>query len=29
MQKLGVSSVAQLVRLCDKAGIAPAGPRRR
>ena len=29
MQKLGVSSVAQLVRLCDKAGIVPAEPRRR
>jgi len=29
MHKLGVSSVAQLVRLCDKAGIVPAEPRRR
>ena len=28
MQKLGVDSVAELVRLCGKAGIAPAGPRR-
>jgi FixJ family two-component response regulator len=24
MQKLGVGSVADLVRLCEKAGIAPA-----
>jgi FixJ family two-component response regulator len=29
MQKLGVSSVAELVRVCDKAGIAPAEPRHR
>jgi len=29
MHKLGVSSVAQLVRLGDKAGIVPAEPRRR
>ena len=29
MQKLGVSSVAELVRLSDKAGIAPAEPRPR
>jgi FixJ family two-component response regulator len=28
MQKLGVDSVAELVRLCEKAGIAPAEPRR-
>ena len=27
-QKLGVDSVAELVRLCEKAGIAPAEPRR-
>ena len=26
MQKLGVDSVAELVRLCEKAGIAPAKP---
>jgi len=28
MQKLNVDSVADLVRLCGKAGIAPAEPRR-
>ena len=28
MQKLGADSVADLVRLCGKAGIAPAEPRR-
>jgi FixJ family two-component response regulator len=28
MEKLGVDSVADLVRLCGKAGIAPAEPRR-
>jgi FixJ family two-component response regulator len=28
MQKLGLGSVAELVRLCDKAGISPASPRR-
>ena len=28
MHKLGMRSVAELVRLCEKAGIAPAGPRR-
>jgi FixJ family two-component response regulator len=28
MQKLGVDSVAELVRLCEKAGIAPAEPRQ-
>jgi FixJ family two-component response regulator len=27
-RKLGVDSVAELVRLCEKAGIAPAEPRR-
>ena len=27
MQKLGVLSVADLVRLCQKAGIAPAEPK--
>ena len=27
MQKLGVVSVAELVRLCEKVGIEPAGPR--
>jgi len=27
-QKLGVDSVAELVRLCEKAGIAPAEPHR-
>jgi FixJ family two-component response regulator len=27
MQKLGITSVAELVRLCEKAGIAPAKPR--
>ena len=29
MQKLGIESVAELVRLCDKAGIAPAEPRSK
>jgi len=29
MQKLGVLSVPELVRLCEKAGIAPATSRRR
>ena len=28
MQKLGVVSVAELVRLCEKAGIPPAEPRQ-
>ncbi len=28
MHKLGMRSVAELVRLCEKAGIAPAEPRR-
>jgi len=28
MQRLGIRSVAELVRLCDKAGIAPAEPRQ-
>ena len=28
MQRLGIRSVAELVRLCEKAGIAPADPRR-
>ena len=28
MQRLGIRSVAELVRLCEKAGIAPAEPRR-
>ena len=28
MQKLGVASVAELVRLCEKANIAPSEPRR-
>jgi FixJ family two-component response regulator len=27
MQKLGIDSVAELVRICEKAGIAPAEPR--
>ena len=27
MQKLGIDSVADLVRLCEKAGISPAEPR--
>ena len=27
MQKLGIDSVAELVRLCEKAGIAPPKPR--
>ena len=26
MQKLGLASVAELVRLCEKAGVEPAGP---
>ena len=29
MQKLGVVSVAELVRLCEKAGVEPAGPREQ
>jgi FixJ family two-component response regulator len=29
MHKLGIVSVAELVRLCEKAGIAPAEPRRQ
>jgi RNA polymerase sigma factor (sigma-70 family) len=29
MQKLGVVSVAELVRLCEKAEIKPAGPREQ
>jgi FixJ family two-component response regulator len=29
MRKLGISSVAELVRFCEKAGIAPAKSRRR
>jgi len=29
MQKLGIESVAELVRLCDRAGIAPAGSRNQ
>ena len=29
MQKLGVASVAELVRLCEKSGIPPAEPRDR
>ena len=29
MHKLGLESVAELVRLCEKAGIAPAEPRSR
>jgi len=29
MQKLGIESVAELVRLCDKACIAPAEPRSK
>ena len=29
MNKLGIKSVAELVRLCEKTGIAPAEPRRR
>ena len=29
MQKLGIVSVAELVRLCEKAGITPAKPRRQ
>ena len=28
MQRLGIRSVAELVRLCERAGIAPADPRR-
>jgi RNA polymerase sigma factor (sigma-70 family) len=29
MQKLGVVSVAELVRLCEKVGVEPAGPREQ
>ena len=29
MQKLGIVSVADLVRLCEKAGIEPNLPQRR
>ena len=28
MHKLGIESVAELVRLCEHAGVAPAGPRK-
>ena len=28
MQNLGIESVAELVRLCEKAGIEPTQPRR-
>jgi FixJ family two-component response regulator len=29
MQKLGIVSVAELVRLCEKVGIEPNQPQRR
>ena len=29
MQKLGIESVAELVRLCEKAGIGPNQPKQR
>ena len=29
MQKLGIRSVAELVRLCEKAGVSPAEPDRK
>ena len=28
MKKLGIGSVAELVRLCEHAGVAPAEPRK-